>query len=328
MSAGNISFAKDFFIVGFPGLQTEYYGAVAALLLCVYVCILVGNSLFIALFTLEKCLHKPMYYIILNLFVSDLLFSTTTLPKIIARYWFQDGGISFIGCFIQMYFVHYFASVNSFILAVMAFDRYVAICNPLRYSNMITRLNISCLCLAAWVLTHACPLMMAIRAYPLPYCAGNTIIHCNCDHISITSLACTNRAPYSVPAFVFAMVVLLGPLAFILFSYCAIIVAVLRISSGQGRLKTFSTCSPQLIIIALYFLPRCFIYLSSVIGINFSTDLRLVIIMMYSLFPPMINPLIYCLRTKDVKETLLKRIRVSTKPLFSPTKVNVSTVCA
>ncbi|XP_016131828.1 odorant receptor 103-1 [Sinocyclocheilus grahami] len=327
MSSGNISFVKDFFIVGFPGLQPEYYGVVAALLLFAYVCILVGNGTFIALFTLEKCLHKPMYYIILNLVVSDLLFSTTTLPKIIARYWFQAGSISFTGCFIQMYFVHYFGSVSSVILAIMAYDRYVAICNPLRYPNIVTKLDIFCLCLAAWVLTHACPLMMAIRAYPLPYCAGNTIIHCYCDHISITSLACTNRALYGVPAFAFAMVVLLSPLAFIVFSYCAIIVAVLRISTTQGRLKSFSTCSPQLIIIALYFLPRCFIYLSSNIGINFSTDLRLVIIMLYSLFPPMINPLIYCLRTKDVKETLLKRIKVSMNPLFIPTKVNVSTVC-
>ncbi|XP_048017104.1 odorant receptor 103-1 [Megalobrama amblycephala] len=326
MSAGNISF-KDFFIVGFPGLQREYYGTVTALLLFVYVSILVGNGIFIVLFALEKCLHKPMYYVILNLVVSDILFSTTTLPKIIARYWFQAGNISFSGCFIQMYFVHYFGTVNAFILAIMAFDRYVAICNPLRYPNIVTRLNIFYLCLVVWVIAHACPLMMAIRAYPLPYCAENTIIHCYCDHISITSLACTNRALYSVPAFVFAMVVLLSPLAFIVFSYCTIIVAVLRISSAQGRLKSFSTCSPQLIIIALYFLPRCFIYLSSNIGINFSTDLRLVIIMMYSLFPPMINPLIYCLRTKDVKKSLLKRLNISINPQNNPTKVNVSTVC-
>ncbi len=103
MSAGNISFVKDFYIVVFLGFSKNTMVAVAALLLLVYVCILVGNGIFIALFTLEKCLHKPMYYIILNLVVSDLLFSTTTLPKIIARYWFQAGSISFTGCFIQMY---------------------------------------------------------------------------------------------------------------------------------------------------------------------------------------------------------------------------------
>jgi len=327
MSAGNISFFKEFIIVGFPGLQTEYYGTVAALLFFVYVFILVGNGIFLVIFALEKCLHKPMYYVIFNLVVSDILFSTTTLPKIITRYWFQAGSISFGGCFIQMYFVHYFGSVNAFILAIMAFDRYVAICNPLRYPNILTKSNIFYLCLIVWVIGHACPLMMAIRAYPLPYCAENTIMHCYCDHISITSLACTNRALYSVPAFVFAMVVLLCPLTFIVFSYCAIIVVVLRVSRAQGRMKTFSTCSPQLIIIALYFLPRCFIYLASNIGINFSTDLRLVIVMMYSLFPPMINPLIYCLRTKDFKESLLKRLQFSKNPQINPTKGNVSTVC-
>nr|ABC43345.1 odorant receptor [Danio rerio] len=326
MSAGNISFVKEFFIVGFPGLQKGYFDSVAALMLFVFVCILAGNGTFLILFSLEKSLHKPMYYVILNLVASDILFSTTTLPKIIARYLFQDGSISFMGCFIQMYFVHYFGTVNAFILAIMAFDRYVAICNPLRYPNIVTKWNIFYLCLISWVIANVTPLMMVIRAYPLPYCAENTIIQCYCDHISITSLACTNRAPYSIPAFVLAMVALLTPLAFIVFSYCAIILAVLRISSTQARLKTFSTCSPQLIIIALYFLPRCFIYLSSNIGIYFSTDLRLAIIMMYSLFPPMFNPLIYCLRTKDVKECLVKRLKISTNVKFNLTKVDISSV--
>lgn len=324
MSSGNITFIKDFFIVGFPGLPSTHYGAVAALFFFVYVCILVGNGLFLVLFMLDKNLHKPMYYIIVNLVIGDILFSTTTLPKMIARYWFQAGAISFTTCFIQMFFVHYFGSATAFILGIMAFDRYVAICNPLRYPNIVTRSTILGLCVLAWVLGSSCSLMMVIRAYPLPYCADNSIIQCYCDHVSITSLACTNRAPYSIPAFAFAMVVLLGPLAFIIFSYAAIIMAVLRISSAQGRLKTFSTCSPQLIITALYFLPRCFNYLSGNIGINFSTDLRIAIIMMYSLFPPLINPLIYCLRTNDVKESLLKRLR-SLQPYS--TKVNVSTVC-
>ncbi|XP_073671675.1 olfactory receptor 1500-like [Paramisgurnus dabryanus] len=326
MTSENNTFIKDFFIVGFPGLYSSYYDIVAALLLSVYVCILVGNGIFLALFTVEKCLHKPMYYIILNLVFSDILFSTTTLPKIIARYWSQNGSISFTNCFIQMFFVHYFGSLTSFVLGIMAFDRYLAICNPLRYSNLVTGSRIFGLCLLAWVLASIFPLIMTIRAYPLQYCADNRIIHCYCDHISITSLACTNRALYSNPAFAFAMVVLLGPLSFIVFSYGAIIVAVLRISSAQERLKTFSTCSPQLIIIALYFLPRCFNYLSGNISFNFSTDVRIAIILMYSFIPPMINPLIYCLRNNNIKEILLKRVETLC-PRLNDAKVNVSTVC-
>nr|ACU42262.1 olfactory receptor family C subfamily 300 member 1 [Oncorhynchus clarkii] len=314
MSVRNHSFVTEFVIVGFPGLQPEFYGLASAVLLIVYCCTLVGNFAVLILFATPNILHKPMYIIILNLVVSDVLFSTTTLPKIIARYWFQAGAVSFIGCFLQMYLVHYFGSVTSFLLLIMALDRYVAICFPLRYPMIIKNSTIHILNATAWIVAKACPLMMVIRAYPLPYCDSNTILQCFCDHISITKLACTDRAPYSFPAFVTAMVVLLGPLVFIIFSYCSIIVAVLQIASPQGRLKTLSTCSSQLIIIALYYLPRCFIYLASNIGIRFSTDLHIVIIMSYSLLPPMINPLIYCFKTKDMKQTLMKKFKKSTAP--------------
>ncbi|XP_051718433.1 olfactory receptor 10A6-like [Ctenopharyngodon idella] len=309
MSMGNISFVRDFIIVGFPGLQPHYYGLVSALLFFVYVCTLVGNAVFFTLFVMTKSLQRPLYYFIINLVVCDVLISTTILPKIISRYWFQDGTISFLGCFVQMFFVHYLGSVCSYALAVMAIDRYAAICYPLQYHGIMTNRNLLILILGSWVLSLVGPLMMVIRAYPLPYCAENTIIHCYCDHVSITTLACTDRALYSVPALINAFIVLMGSLAVIIFSYFSIFVAVIRISSTGGRMKSFSTCSPQLIIIALYFLPRCFIYLFGNIGINFSTDLRLVIIMMYSLLPPMINPLIYCLRTEEVKKILRRQFQ-------------------
>jgi olfactory receptor len=314
MSAGNHSFVTEFVIVGFPGLQPEFYGLASTVLFLVYCCILIGNVVVIILFATHNVLHKPMYFIILNLVVSDVLFSTTTLPKIIARYWFQAGAISFFGCFLQMYLVHYFGSVTSLLLLIMALDRYVSICFPLRYPMIINNSTIHILNVTAWVLAHLPSLSMVIRAYPLPYCDSNKIMQCYCDHIAITTLACTDRVPYSFPAFVLAMVVLLGPLAFIIFSYCSIIVAVVQIASPQGRLKTLSTCSGQLIIIALYFLPRCFIYLASNIGIRFSTDLRIVIIMLYSLLPPMINPLIYCFKTKHIKTSLMKRFKKSIAP--------------
>ncbi|XP_012986744.1 olfactory receptor 2AT4 [Esox lucius] len=309
MSKGNQSFVTEFFIVGFPGLQPEYQGLVSAVLFLVYVCILIGNVVVLILFATQNVLHKPMYFIYLSLVVSDLLFSTTTLPNIIARYWFQAGVVSFFGCFLQMYLVHYCGTVTSFILLIMALDRYVAICYPLRYPMIIKKSTVHILNLTAWMLAHPPCLSIVIRAYPLPYCASNKIQHFHCDHTSITKLACTDRTPYSFPAFVVAMVVLLVPLTFIIFSYCSIIVAVLKIASTQGRIKTLATCSGQLIIIALYFLPRCFVYLSSNIGIVFSPDVRIVIIMLYSLLPPMINPLIYCLRAKEIKQILIKQFR-------------------
>ncbi|XP_039987286.1 olfactory receptor 2AT4-like [Xiphias gladius] len=323
MPEGNHSSVTEFILTGFPGLHLKYHGLASAVLFLVYSLTLIGNGTVLFLFASDRSLHKPMYYIILNLSACDLLFSTATLPKIISKYWFQSGTISFTACFVQMYFVHYLGTVNSYILFLMAFDRYLAICHPLRYSLVLKNSTICILSVTAWVVAKAGPLMIVIRAYPLPYCASNIINHCYCDHIGITMLACTDRAPYGFPAFVFAMVMLLGPLAFITFSYCCIIIAVLKIANVQGRLKSLSTCSTQLIIISLYYFPRCFVYLASNVGITFSADMRIVIIMFYSLCPPMINPLIYCLRGKDMRKSLLKQFNKRTVPQ----KAQVSAVC-
>uniref|UniRef100_A0A3B1K6V8 Odorant receptor family 30, subfamily BT, member 1 n=1 Tax=Astyanax mexicanus TaxID=7994 RepID=A0A3B1K6V8_ASTMX len=292
----------NFVIVGFPGLHSRYYGlGFSAHVLGVRVHF-AGNGTFLLLFAREKRLRKPMYYILINLAVCDVLFSTTTLPKIISRYWFSDGYVSFTGCFVQMYFVHLFGLVHGLILAVMAFDRYVAVCIPSDTLILFKDSTILMLCVVAWMIPQSCVLMLVIRAYPLPYCAANTIIQCYCDHVAITKLACTDRTPYGFPGFVFAMVLLITPLSFILFSYTSIIIAVLRISTNQERLKAFSTCSSQLIIIALYFF----------------TQVHL---------PPMINPLIYCLRAKEVREALFKSLEKSTFHFKRKINADVSTIC-
>uniref|UniRef100_UPI0037E78ACB olfactory receptor 2AT4-like n=1 Tax=Semicossyphus pulcher TaxID=241346 RepID=UPI0037E78ACB len=314
MPEGNQSFVTEFILTGFPGLHPEYSGYASAVLFFVYVLTLTGNATIIFLFATDRSLHKPMYYIILNLCVCDMLFSTTTLPKIISKYWFQSGTISFTACFVQMYFVHYLGTVNSNILFLMSLDRYLAICHPLRYPVLLKQSTINILSITAWVIAKPAALTLVIRAYPLPYCASNVINHCYCDHIGITILACTDRAPYGLPAFGMAMVSLLGPLAFIVFSYCSITITVSKIANLQGRIKTLSTCSTQLIVISLYYLPRCFVYLASNVGIRFRADVRIVVIMLYSLFPPMINPLIYCARAKDMRESLWKRFRRRTGP--------------
>ncbi|XP_016528842.1 olfactory receptor 2AT4-like [Poecilia formosa] len=226
MSEGNQSRVTEFILTGFPGLHPQYYGLASAVLFLVYVVTVKANAAVFFLFATNKSLHKPVYYIILNVSACDLLFSTTTLPKIISRYWFQSGRISFTAGFVQMYLVHYLGSVNSFIFALMAFDR---------------------------------------------------------------------------------MITLLGPLAFILFSYSSIFIEISKVTNLGNCGKSLSTCSTQLIIISLYYVPRCFVYFASQVGIKFSADLRIVIIMLYSLVPPMINPLIYCLRAKDIRECLMKQ---------------------
>ncbi|XP_060799531.1 olfactory receptor 1E16-like [Neoarius graeffei] len=307
MSGRNGTSVKDFFIIGFPGLQPNYYALVSAVMFIVYVCTLIGNGIFLLLFATNKSLHKPMYFIYMSIVLSDVLFSTCTLPKIIARYWFQDGTISFAACFFQMYLVHYFGTVNAWTLAEMAIDRYIAVCYPFHYHTLMSNRNILIMSSLVWVFAHGGIIVIVVRASPLPYCGANTIVHCYCDHVSVTLLACTDRAPYGFPAFVYAMVILLGPLFLIVVSYSLIILAALKVSSTQGLLKCFSTCSSQLIIIVLFFLPKCFYYLAANIGIRFNADLKIAIIMLYSLLPPMINPLLYSLKTEEVKKILIRK---------------------
>ncbi|MBN3297779.1 OLF1 protein, partial [Amia calva] len=309
MSEGNQTTVKEFIIMGFPGLQPQYYWMASMALFLVYVSTLLGNLLTTTLLLIEEHLHKPMYFIILNLALSDICFSTVTLPKIISKYWFQASSISFSGCFLQMQLVHYFGTLNSFIMMIMALDRYVAICYPLRYPVLIKNTTIFLLSGIAWLVSWIFPTVNTVQAYALPYCGPNTIIQCYCDTFSITRLACADIQVHTLVAFTLAMSVLLVPLCFIIYSYIQIILSVLKITSSQGRHKAFSTCSAQFCIITLYYGPRCFVYIANVTHFPITTDFRILMILFYSLIPPVFNPVIYFFRTKEIKQSLVRRFR-------------------
>ncbi|XP_028818652.1 olfactory receptor 2AT4-like [Denticeps clupeoides] len=306
MAFSNVS---DFIITGFPGLHPNYYGLVAGLFFVLYLLIATGNIFILIFVAFERSLHKPTYLIFCNLAVSDLALSTTTVPKIISKFWFDDRTISFYACFLQMFFVHFLGSFNSFVLGVMALDRFIAICNPLRYPALITNTTTVVLCALSWLITMSLMIAVVVPAISLPYCRSNIINHCYCDHISITRLACERVREVQVFAFGVAMFVLLAPLAFIIFSYTAIITSVRKISTFKQRHKVWSTCSPQLFIICLYYLPRCFVYLANNLAFDISTDVRILIILLYTVFPPAVNPGIYCFRTQEIKTLLKKRIK-------------------
>ena len=302
----NLTAIKEFILVGFPTLHPDYYGLVSLMLCIVYVITVVGNSVLVVTFVHEPSLHKPMYIIMLSLALSDIGFSTVTLPKIIARYWFGDKFISFHVCFIQMLLVHSFGTVNSYIMGIMALDRYIAILKPLRYSVIMNNRTMTILNSVAWVCSFITPGIVTIRAYMQIYCGPNHIYQCYCDHNSIITLSCSNPGFEILIAFTLAMLVFLIPLAFIIYSYIHIIFSVARIASSQGRWKTFSTCSTQVCIISLYYLPRCTIYIFNMAGLYMNLDTRITLILFYSLFPPLVNPFIYCFRTKEIKQALAR----------------------
>ncbi|CAJ1065062.1 olfactory receptor 52E8-like [Xyrichtys novacula] len=308
----NVTQLRSFFILGFPGLSPQYYGLVSALFFFIYLIIAAGNIFILSFVMYERHLQKPTYLVFCHLALNDLMFGTVTLPKIISKYWFDDGVVSFYGCFTQMFFVHYLGSVTSFILLVMALDRFVAICVPLRYPGLITNSIISVLCGFAWFIPVSLMVTIVYQALSLPYCKSNIIAQCYCDHISITSQACGEDVKtVAVTTLCMAMFCLLLPLTFILFSYAAIIVSIIKMHSATGRRKTLSTCSPQLFITCLFYLPRCFVYVANTVGFSFSLDVRILLILLYSLLPPAVNPIIYCFKTQDIKQTLIRRLKTS-----------------
>ncbi|XP_056139803.1 olfactory receptor 51E2-like [Lampris incognitus] len=310
MTYTNFTTVKDFRIIGFPGLQPEHYGPVSALLLLTFLSIVFGNVFILAFVAYERCLHKPTYLIFCHLALTDIAFGFVTLPKIIARYWWDDKVVSFGACFTQMYFVHCLGAIHALILLIMAVDRFIAICIPLRYPVLIRNNNISFICGVCWIFTFIRMLVVLFQALSLPYCNSNIIAQCYCDRISIVRLACKKDQYIEDLAFGFAMFSLSVPLGFIIFSYFAIIISVLKTSRTNGRSKTMSTCTPQIFITSLYFLPRCFVYLAYFLGFKFpNADIRIAVIMLYSLLPAVVNPLIYCFKTKDIKEILLKKLK-------------------
>ncbi|KAA0704144.1 Olfactory receptor 2AT4 [Triplophysa tibetana] len=299
---------SEFIIVGFPGLDSDYYGLVSAIFFLVYIITLTGNTLFLLFFFTSESLRKPMYIILASLALCDMCFSTVALPKIIAKYWFDAGASPFHACFLQMQMIHYLGTINSLILMIMALDRYVAICYSLRYQTIMTNRLTYIFNITAWLAALIAPTIATLLAQQLPYCGPKLIIQCYCDHISITNLACADSSQQKLVTLCVALFVLLVPLAFIIYSYCHIIVSVMKLANAHSRWKTFATCSTQLCIITLFYVPRCVVYIASVLQFKISTDFRILLILLYSLVPPLINPFIYCLRTQEIRKIFIRWI--------------------
>ncbi|XP_073685125.1 olfactory receptor 2AT4-like [Garra rufa] len=301
------SVVTEFFIVGFPGLQPKFYSLIGALLFIIYITVIIGNSLIVVLFVIERNLHKPMYIIMLSLSLCDIGFCTVALPKVISRYWFNDGYIGFYVCLFQRQLIHYFGTLGSLTMMTMALDRYLAICYPLRYPVLMTNRTMYLLIGFSWVTAMISPTINLMQTVKLPFCGPNLIDNCFCDSLSMNQLACADATTAKLIAYASAMFVLLVPLSFIIFSYLSILVSMLRIANAQGRMKAFSTCATQLTIIAIHYVPRFVVFTTSNIpNAELNSTVKIGIVMLYSLLPPVVNPFIYCIRIKEIRQFFIK----------------------
>ncbi|XP_065254513.1 olfactory receptor 52E2-like [Emys orbicularis] len=290
---------STFILLGIPGLEAAHIW-ISIPFCAMYAIAVLGNFTILFLVKTEPSLQEAMFYFLCMLAVTDLVVSTSTLPKLLSIFWFNSREISFSACLTQMYFVSSFSTMESGILVAMAFDRYVAICNPLRYSTTLTNSVVAKIGLAVVLRSGIFTLPYPFLARQWPYCRTNIIPYSYCGHIAVVNLACADIRISSYYG-LFNLFSLIGmDVFFIAVSYTLILRAIFRLPTKDARLKTFGTCISHLSAILVLYIPDFFSSLTQRFGQNVPLHLRVLIATMYLLMPPMLHPIIYGVRTKQI----------------------------
>ncbi|XP_041115951.1 olfactory receptor 6N1-like [Polyodon spathula] len=300
---------KEFFFIGFPQFQDQgSRNYLFAVFLTVYLLILLGNLLIVLTFILDESLHTPMYMLICSLAILDMVIPSVTLPRTLALFLFDSRVISFAGCFTQMVLYLGVGTAESFLLTLMAYDRYMAICNPLHYPNIMSNSFVLKLIFCCWLGGLLMPMVPLILTVRLLFCGPNEVLHCFCDYSAVLRLACANTVIISYVSLSIGLAVLLIPLFFILLSYVRIIRSVLQVDGPESRRKAFSTCATHLLVISVFILTAVSVYISYRVP-GASSEAQILASVVQNVLPPLLNPVIYCLRTKEMRDSLLKTLR-------------------
>ncbi|XP_075424045.1 olfactory receptor 6M1-like [Ascaphus truei] len=297
----------EFTILGFPGLMTAPVFSFLILLI-IYIFNVVGNTLIIIVTRMDPHLHKPMYFFLGNLSFVDISFTTVTLPKMLAIFISQKKTISFAGCMTQMYIFLAVGVTESFLLAVMSYDRYVAVCNPLKYTLIMRSGLCILMVLGCWLCGFLSVLLPVTIISRLPFCQSHVINHFFCDISPVIQLSCSDIHHLEMLIFFTAAIVILGPFSVILMSYVCILLKILHISSATGKKKTFCTCASHLTAVLIYFGTIIFMYIRPKSKSNLDLDKQTSVF--YSVIIPMLNPLIYSFRNIEIKNALRKLLRI------------------
>ncbi|XP_007070830.3 olfactory receptor 52R1 [Chelonia mydas] len=294
---------STFILLGIPGLEAAHVW-ISIPFCAMYATAVLGNFTILFIVKMEPSLHVPMYYFLCILAITDLLLSASILPKTLSIFWFNSRDIDFSACLTQMYFLHCFLVIESGIFMAMALDRYVAICDPLRHSTILTNPVVAKIGLAV-VLRGG----MLILPYPFlarwwPYCRTNIILHTHCEHMAVVKLACADTRISSYYGLFVLFCVKGLDVFFITMSYIQILRAIFNLPTKEARLKTFGTCGSHLCAILAFYIPALFSSLMHRYGHNVALHFHVLIANMYLLVSPMLNPIIYGVRTKQIRDRL------------------------
>nr|XP_034963171.1 olfactory receptor 1019-like [Zootoca vivipara] len=305
MSEGNLTTITEFVLLGFTDNQSLQL-TLFMLFLLIYLLILVGNIGMVTLIRIDSRLHTPMYFFLSNLSLLDIGYSTVIAPRTLMTFVAESKTISFTGCALQFFFFCIAVSCECCLLGVMAYDRFIAICNPLLYTAIMSRKLCKLLVAGSYLTGCVNAVVQTSIIFNLSFCRSNIINHFFCDVPPILKLSCSDTAVIDIIHFIFSTAIVLVTILAISVSYAYVLIAILRINSAEGRQKAFSTCASHLTAVTIFYATGAFMYVRP--NSKYSVEQDKIISVFYTLAIPMLNPLIYSLRNKEVKEAFKRLV--------------------
>ncbi|XP_008830411.1 olfactory receptor 5AN1-like [Nannospalax galili] len=302
---GNVTEITEFILLGFSDFP-RITAMLFIIFLLIYITTLTWNLCLIILIRMDSHLHTPMYFFLSNLSFIDLCYVTSTVPKQLFSFFHEKQTISFVGCVVQYFFFSLLVTSESCLMTAMAYDRYVAICNPLLYSSIMSPTICVRMVMGSYMGGLTCSLSQICASWQLHFCGPNVIRHFFCDITQLIHLSCTNTFFSEVLLAILATIFGIMNALVIVISYVYILLSIMKITSTKGRYKAFNTCASHLTAVSLFYISAVFVYLRSSSGVSSSFD-RFAS-MSYIVVIPMLNPLIYSLRSKEIKDAM-KRLQ-------------------
>ncbi|XP_025843148.1 olfactory receptor 2T27 [Vulpes vulpes] len=305
MELGNYSMYADFVLLGLFS-NTRFPWLLFALILLVFVISITSNTIMIILIHMDSHLHTPMYYLLSQLSLMDILYISTIVPKMLVDQIVGQRAISFAGCTSQHFIYLTLAGAEFFLLGLMSYDRYVAICNPLRYPVLMSRKVCLLIVVAAWLGGSIDGFLLTPVTMQFPFCASREINHFFCEVPALLKLSCTDTSTYETAMYVCCIMMLLIPFSVISASYTRILITVYRMNEAEGRRKAVATCSSHMVVVSLFYGAAMYTY---VLPHSYHTPEKdKAVSAFYTILTPLLNPLIYSLRNKDVSRALKKTL--------------------